>query len=216
MNILSFLNSKRIQLPLQIVTHLAALLPLTFVIYQFTQGGLGADPIRELTLVTGEMALRLLILSLACTPLNIWFGWRQVLILRKPLGLYGFMYVTLHLMVFVWLDYGLELGLAFEEIINRQYTIAGFTAFLLLLPVAATSSKWAMRKLGKNWKRLHRLVYVIGILGVLHYIMLVKNTFTEPIIYAVILFLFLATRIPPVKIKLNAWRRSLKLRLTAS
>ena len=203
------LNKRRqIQL-LRLLTHVGALLPLAVIGWDIWQGQLSADPIRDLTLRTGKSAIILLFLSLACTPANILLGWKQVLPLRKPLGLYAFLYVCIHLSIFVWVDYGLRWGLIREAIFEKRYALAGFAAFVLLVPLAATSTKWAMRKLGKNWKKLHRLVYLVGILAVIHFIWLVKQAYTEPIIFAAILTVLLLVRITPVKQRIMRWRRSL-------
>ena len=181
------------------LTHVAAWIPLAILFFDFWSSNLGPEPIREITLRTGEWALILLIGSLAITPLKILFGWKQLFPLRKWLGLYAFMYVTLHLLIFVGLDYGFAWGFIIEEITRRYYAIVGFVAFLILLPLAATSSKWAMRKLGKKWRTLHRLVYLAGMLGVLHFALTLKNPFGEPVIYGVVLGLLLLVRVPRVK-----------------
>ncbi|MBE2201862.1 MAG: sulfoxide reductase heme-binding subunit YedZ [Anaerolinea sp.] len=195
------------------VTHVGSLLPLVLLLWAIYQGQLGADPIREMTLRTGKTAIILLMLSLTCTPLNIWFGWKQALPLRKPLGLYAFLYVTIHLLIFVWVDYGFNWPLLQEALFAKRYALVGFTAFLILLPLAATSTKWAMRKLGKKWKSLHRWVYLAGILAVLHYFLLVKNTYAQPILFGSILALLLLSRIPVVKKQITSWRHKLRRRV---
>ena len=184
---------------LRAVTHIGALLPLVLLLWDFWWGYLSADPIREAILRTGKPALILLLLSLACTPLNTLFGWRQLLPLRKPLGLYAFFYVCLHLSIFIFLDYGLNWTLLREDLFEKRFALAGLASFLILLPLAATSSRWAMRKLGKNWKRLHRFVYLAAILAVVHYLWLVKADYTQPILFAVILALLLLLRLKPIR-----------------
>ncbi|MCA9958903.1 MAG: protein-methionine-sulfoxide reductase heme-binding subunit MsrQ [Chloroflexota bacterium] len=208
------LNRKTTARLLTIVTHVGSLLPLALLLWAFFQDQLGADPIREMTLRTGKTAIILLTLSLACTPLNIWFGWKQLLPLRKPLGLYAFLYVSVHLLIFVWLDYGLSWALIQEAIFEKYYALVGFAAFLILLPLAATSTKWAMRKLGKKWKPLHKWVYLAGILAVLHYFLLVKNTYAQPVVFGTILALLLLTRITAVKKRIGSWRRKLSSRMS--
>lgn len=195
------------------LTHGGALLPLALLGWHFYANQLGADPIREITLRTGKTALILLILSLAVTPVNILTGWKQVMPLRKPLGLYAFLYVSLHLFTFVYLDYGLRWGLIQEAIFEKRYALVGFTSFLILLSLALTSTKWAMRKLGKNWKRLHKWVYVAGALAVVHYFWLVKNVYTQPIAFAVVLGLLLLVRVPQVKRWAVVARRAVRKRL---
>jgi len=194
---------------LKIATHVGALLPLALLLWDYWFYLLGPNPIQEITLRTGKPALILLVLSLACTPLNTLLGWKQVLPLRRPLGLYAFFYVCLHLLIFVWLDYGLDLALIREGILEKRYALAGFTAFLLLLPLAVTSTRWAMRKLGKNWKRLHRLVYAAAVLAVIHYLWLVKSITAQPLVFAAIVAALLLLRAGPIKQRVLRWRRGL-------
>ena len=204
------LSKKTQQRSHKLITHIGALLPLALLIWDYNQGQLGADPIREITLRTGKTAITLLVLSLAITPFKIWFGWKQLHPLRKLLGLYAFLYVVLHLLIFVGLDYGLDLELISEAIFEKPYALVGLSAFLILLPLAATSTRWAMRKMGKNWTRLHRWVYLAGVLAVLHYILLVKNAYTSPFLYGTILALLLLTRVKPVKQAILRYRRKLE------
>ncbi|MCP5098977.1 MAG: sulfoxide reductase heme-binding subunit YedZ, partial [Chloroflexi bacterium] len=135
------------------------------------------------------------------------FSWKQLLPLRKPLGLYVVFYVSLHLLTFVWLDYGFVWEFIVDGILEQNYVLVGFAAFLLLLPLAATSNRWSQRKLGKNWKKLHKLVYVIIMLALIHFFWLVKNIYTEPTIYAVIVGALLLTRVKPVKQRIIRWRQ---------
>jgi sulfoxide reductase heme-binding subunit YedZ len=203
------LNQKQLGRYFRIVTHVAAWLPLVFLAWQFQQGQL-IDPVRDIILRTGKFTLIFLLLSLAVTPLNNLFGWKQIIPLRRPLGLYAFFYVSLHLLTFVWLDYGLNLAFIIDGIVDQRYVLVGFTAYLLLIPLAATSTTWAMRKLGKKWKQLHKLVYLIGVLGIIHFTWLVKNVYTRPILYGSILAILLLVRIGPVKRQLWRWRKSLQ------
>ncbi len=202
-------NKKRNGRYLRIATHIGALLPLAWLVWQFFQNDLGTDPVRAITLRTGKMTIILLMLSLAVTPLNKLLGWKQIIPLRKPLGLYAFLYVSLHLLTFIWLDYGLNWAFIVDGIFEQPYVLIGFAAYLLLIPLAVTSTKWAMRRLGKNWKRLHKLVYLIGALGVIHFFWLVK-VYTRPIMYGSVMALLLLTRLGPVKRQLVRWRRSLQ------
>ena len=179
--------------------HIGALIPLGLLIYDYYFGLLSVDFIREITLRTGKAAIVLLILSLAITPLNSLFGWKQLRPLRRIFGVYAFVYVALHLTIFVYLDYGLSWPLIREAIFEKQYALVGFAAFLILLPLAITSTRWSMKKLGKKWTTLHKWVYLAGILAVLHYILLVKNAYTQPFIFAVILGVLLTLRIGPIK-----------------
>jgi sulfoxide reductase heme-binding subunit YedZ len=184
---------------LRILTHVGALTPLAWLLWDGWTNQLTVNPIQDITFRTGKAALILLVLSLACTPVHTLFGFRQVIPLRKPLGLYAFMYVSLHFLIFVGLDYGFEVGLLYEAIFEKRYALVGFAAFLILLPLAITSTKGWMKRLGKNWKRLHRWVYLVGLLAVIHYIWLVKSDLREPLIYGAIVVLLLLARVPGVR-----------------
>jgi methionine sulfoxide reductase heme-binding subunit len=190
--------------------HVGALVPLAWLIWDYTQGHLTFNPIQDITLRTGEAALILLLLSLACTPLNTLFGWRQVLPLRRPLGLYAAGYAALHLLTFVGLDYGFDIGAIGKTIAEKRYIMAGLASFVLLLALAITSTRGWMKRLGKNWKRLHRLVYLAALLAVLHFIWLVKADLTEPLIYATLLGVLLVVRIPPITRSITSFRTKQK------
>ncbi len=192
------------------ITHIGALLPLALLFYDFWFYRLGVNPIQEVTLRTGKAALVLLVLSLAVTPVSFIFGWKQVTPLRRPLGLYAFLYVCVHLLIFVWVDYGLSWPLIVEAIFEKPYALVGFTAFLLMLPLAATSTKGAMKKLGKNWKKLHKLVYLIGILAAFHYIWLSKSPFPQPALFALIIGSLLLLRLPAIRQAFVRWRSGRK------
>ncbi len=200
---------------LLIVTHLGALTPLALLIWDFWQDQLTVNPIQEMTFRTGKTALVLLVLSLAVTPVNTVFGWRQVIPLRKWLGLYAFMYVGFHFLIFVWLDYGLDLALLYEAIFEKRYALVGFAAFLLLIPLALTSTKGWMKRLGRNWKRLHRVVYLIAILAVVHYVWLVKSDIREPLLYGAVVLALLALRLPPVRRTVSRFRSRVRSRRTS-
>jgi sulfoxide reductase heme-binding subunit YedZ len=184
---------------LAILTHVAALTPLAVMAWEYARGQLSANPIREITLRTGKAALVLLVLSLAVTPVHILFGTRLVLKLRRPLGLYAFLYASLHGLTFVGLDYGFNLGLLLREVLQKRFVQAGILAFLLLLPLAITSTRGWMRRLGKNWKRLHRLVYVAALVAVVHFVWLAKGDIREPLAYGAVVVLLLAVRLPFVR-----------------
>jgi sulfoxide reductase heme-binding subunit YedZ len=198
---------------LRIATHVGALFPLASILWDYWFYQLSADPIREITLRTGGSALILLALSLACTPLNIVFGWKQLIPLRRPLGLYAFFYASLHGLTFVWLDYGLDLGLIRDAIFQKPFALAGLATFLLLLPLALTSNRWFRRKLGQRWVQLHRLAYLAGITAGIHFLWLVKNAYTRPLLYGALLSVLLLMRAPPVRDRLERWRTRLKRRV---
>jgi sulfoxide reductase heme-binding subunit YedZ len=175
--------------------------PLVLMVWEYYAGTLGIDIVNAINNRTGRAAVILLLASLACTPLNILFGWRQVLTLRKSLGLWAFFYAALHLLNFVGLDYAFNLGQIFQDaILSKPYILAGLAALLILLALALTSTRGAMRRLGRNWKRLHQLVYAAGGLAVLHFLWQAKAAERmEPLLYALGLGLLLFVRIPPVR-----------------
>ncbi len=203
-------NKKNLQRVLKLTVHVAALFPLALIIWDYSQGNLGAEPIREITLRTGKTAIILLMLTLAVTPAHIWFGWKQIIPLRRLLGLYTFFYVALHLTIFLWLDYLLDPQLIIEALFAKRYALVGFAAYLILLPLAVTSTRSAMRRLGRRWKSLHKWVYLAGVLAVLHYLLLVKNSYTEPLIFAAVLAFLLLTRVKPIKQAVLQSRRNLE------
>lgn len=192
-------SSRRVQRGLLVVTHLAALTPLAMLLLAWAGGRLGANPIREITLRTGRSALTLLILSLACTPARILTGLGAIQRLRKPLGLYAFLYVCLHLLTYVGLDFGFNFGFLWPEITQQPFIQAGLLAFLLLLPLAITSTRWWRKRLGRDWKRLHRLAYLAAILAVLHFYWLVKGDWRRPLAAALVLALLLLARLLPLR-----------------
>ncbi|WP_420629323.1 sulfite oxidase heme-binding subunit YedZ [Candidatus Leptofilum sp.] len=200
-------NRKKTVRRLTWVTHLGAWVPLVVLVAEYFTNNLGVDPVREILFHTGTTALVLLVLSLAVTPVNIVFGWKQVISLRRPLGLYAFFYVCLHLLTFIWLDYALNLAFIIDGIVEQPFVLVGTVAFLLLIPLAITSTKGWQRRLGKRWKRLHKLSYLIIILVLVHFIWLVKNVYIEPGIYAGIVALLFLARWQPIKTKLLRWQR---------
>lgn len=179
---------------LRIVTHIGALLPLALLAWDYWGGRLSVNPIQDITLRTGKAALVLLVLSLACTPINSVFGYRPVLRVRRALGLYAFMYVGLHFLIFIGLDYSFDLALIREAVLEKRYALVGFAAFLILLPLAVTSTKGWMRRLGRLWKRLHRAVYVAALLAVLHFVWLVKSDIREPLLFGAVVVVLLVLR----------------------
>ena len=201
------MNKKQKRQLLQTVTHILALIPLAIVVWYNYTNQLGADPINAIILRTGKAAIILLMLSLACTPVKILFGWNWAISIRKMLGLYAMLYVTLHLLAFSWLDYLFDWEFIWEAVLDQRFVMVGFAAFLLLIPLTVTSNKYSIRKLGKKWGKLHKLVYLIGVLAVVHFTWLVKNVYTEPIIFGLILGFLLLVRTPPVKNRVQQWRK---------
>ena len=188
----------------KILVHALALTPLAILAWQFHDDwrngsdALGADPVAEIEHRTGLWALRLLMVALAVTPLRQLTGQSALLRFRRMLGLYAFFYATLHLAVYLGLDLRGYWTQIFEDIVKRPYITVGFTAWLLLVPLAVTSTLGWMRRLGRRWGQLHKLVYAIGVLAVLHFWWLVKSDIREPLLYAAILAALLGWR---------AWKR---------
>ncbi len=175
---------------------LACLLPLLWLIAAGLRDALGANPIEYITRATGDWTLRMLMITLAVTPLRQFTGWHWLVRLRRTLGLYAFFYACLHLTTYVWLDQFFDIDGIVKDIVKRPFITIGFGAFVLLLPLAATSTNGMIRRLGgRLWQRLHRLVYAIGTLGVVHYWWLVKKDITEPVIYALVLAFLLGARV---------------------
>ncbi|MFK7803872.1 MAG: sulfite oxidase heme-binding subunit YedZ [Anaerolineae bacterium] len=200
--------SKKQQLQgLKVITHIGSLIPLIWLYFDYYTYNLGVEEVNAAILRTGYPAVFLLVLSLAVTPLNTLFGWSILGPLRKPLGLYAFMYASLHLLIFAALDYGLEWSAIITEITSRWYATIGFASLLIMLPLALTSTKWAMRKLGKRWKSLHKIVYVSAILAVYHYFLQARNDYNYPIAFAVALTIFLVLRFDVVKSRVVAYRK---------
>ena len=184
---------------LQILVHLAGIFPLAWLLFDFFTNNLTVNPIQAVTLRTGKYALIFLILSLACTPLNTVFHFRQALKVRRALGLYAFFYAGLHFLIFIGVDYGFDPVLLKEAIFEKRFALVGFTAFLILLPLAITSTRGWMKRLGKNWFRLHRLVYLAALLVIVHYVWLVKSDIRIPILYGFVIIVLLILRIPIIR-----------------
>ena len=172
------------------------LLPLARLIALGLNGGLGANPIEFITRSTGTWTLVGLMVTLSVTPLRRLSGRADLMRYRRMLGLFTFFYVCLHFITYVWLDQFFDPAAIAKDIIKRPFITVGFAAFVLLIPLAATSTHAMMRRLGRYWKQLHRLVYLIALLGVVHYLWLVKKDLTEPLIYGGVVTLLLAMRLP--------------------
>lgn len=192
--------------------HAGALLPLAILLWDYGHDNLTVNPIQRITLWTGKWALVLLILSLACTPASSLLGLRAAIRWRRPLGVYAFVYALLHFLTFVGLDYTFDVGLLREAIFEKRYALVGFAAFILLLPLAITSTTGWMRRLGRRWKRLHQVVYVAAVLAVLHFTWSVKADIRVPLQFAGLLGLLLVARWPPVR---RAARRLIQQRPAA-
>ena len=171
---------------------------LVYAVYLAFSGGenlLGPDPAEYLSLETGEWAIRLLIASLAVTPLRYLLNAPALFRFRRMIGLYAYFYVSLHLLVFLWFLLGWQWGDIGTEISERPYITIGFTAYVLLTPLAATSFNAAQRKLGRNWKRLHRLTYACAILACMHVIWIVRSSYFDAVLYGGLVLFLLGYRV---------------------
>jgi sulfoxide reductase heme-binding subunit YedZ len=174
------------------------LLPLGFLGLGIYREDLGPNPVEYLTHETGAWALRLLLVTLAITPVRRFTGWRRPVLFRRMLGLFSFFYACLHLLIWLWLDRELLWGSMWADILKRPYVTVGFVAFLMLLSLALTSNAFSMRRLGRRWKTLHRLAYVAAALGILHFIWLVKADLLQPMIYLVVFLVLMLARLPGI------------------
>jgi len=172
------------------------LFPLVRLIVLGGSGGLGANPIEFITHSTGTWTLTGLMVTLSVTPLRRLTGRAELIRYRRMLGLFTFFYASLHFVTYVWLDQFFDPAAIAKDIIKRPFITIGFAAFVLLIPLAATSTHAMMRRLGRRWQQLHRLVYLIAMLGVIHYVWLVKKDLTQPLIYGAVLALLLVMRLP--------------------
>jgi sulfoxide reductase heme-binding subunit YedZ len=180
----------------KIAIFLAALIPLERLAWRALHGGLGANPIEVITHSTGDWTLRLVLVTLAVTPLRRLTGQYWLIGIRRMVGLFAFFYGTLHFTTYIWLDKFFDVHEMVKDIAKRPFITIGFSAFVLMIPLAATSTAWSIRRLGgKNWQRLHRLIYLTGILGVIHYIWLVKADKRKPLEYGAVLFVLLLYRL---------------------
>jgi sulfoxide reductase heme-binding subunit YedZ len=192
--------------PLQIAIFVYAWSCIALLIFDIVTGRLSANPIQDLERRTGSHAITLLVLTLMCTPMNTLFKWREPLKRRRALGLYTFMYVTIHVIIFADLDYGLAWSRLIKEVIEKPRLIVGAAALLLLIPLAITSFDIWKKRLGKNWKRLHQVIYFIAPLAVLHYlwskkgdVLSLQGEVLKPLSYGLIVAILLIFRIPAVR-----------------
>jgi sulfoxide reductase heme-binding subunit YedZ len=187
--------SRRLRIAVKSAVWLVCLTPVALLAYRFQTDALGANPIDAITRTLGDWTLRLLLASLALTPIRLVFGVSWPVLLRRLLGLFAFAYAVMHFAVWIAIDHFFEWPELLADIAKKPYITVGVAALLLLLPLAATSTTWAIRRLGgRGWSRLHRLVYVAAILGVLHYLWLAKVGVQGPYWYGLILALLLAVR----------------------
>ena len=177
---------------------LLCLLPVVHLLagaFSIAGQSLGANPIEELLHALGRWGLKILLLTLAITPLRRWTGWNWLIRFRRMLGLFAFFYIVLHFLVYAILDQGLDIEAIVEDVIKRPYITLGMAGLLMLIPLAVTSTKGMMRRLGKRWQKLHRLVYAIAVVAVWHFYWQVKLDTLEPILYALVLAGLLGVRV---------------------
>jgi methionine sulfoxide reductase heme-binding subunit len=203
----TWLNTIKVKVnPWRILVHASAWFLVAWLIWDYYSGNLTINPIQAATQRTGRIAIAFLVLSLAVTPLNTLFGFRQALTVRRTLGLYAFMFALIHVTMFVGVDYGFDIPTLVGETYKKPYIIVGLSTFLILIPLAITSFRWWMKRLGKHWRRLHRLVYLAGALAVVHYAWAVKGNIltlqgdiAKPFLYALIVAALLLARLPVVR-----------------
>ena len=181
---------------IKLALFLAALAPLARLAWKAFHDGLGANPIEVITHSTGDWTLIFVLTTLSVTPLRRLTRQYQLIAFRRMIGLFAFFYGTLHFLTYIWLDKFFDVHEMVKDIVKRPFITVGFSAFVLMIPLALTSSAWSIRRLGgKNWQRLHRLIYLTGMLGVVHYYWLVKADHRKPIEYGIVLSTLLLYRV---------------------
>jgi len=198
----------------QIVVHVASLLPFIFLLYDYFFDRLFRFNIQQIEYRTGRLAIIWLILSLTCTPIFKIFGFGQAMKVRKPLGRYAFLYALLHVFTYFVLDYALNFRLILESLADTIYIIFGALAFLILLAMMITSNEKSMVILKKNWMRLHRFVYLAGVLAVLHYFLIVKADIRNPVLAAAALGLLFLLRVPAIQNRLSRRKPVKRIRIS--
>ena len=189
---------------------IVALVPLGRLVWGAFNGALGANPVETITFETGTWGLNFLLITLTVTPLRRLSGWNGVVRLRRMLGLFGFFYICLHFTTYLWLDQYFSVADIIEDIVERPFITIGFSGFVLLTPLAVTSTNGMVKRLGgANWRRLHRLAYFAAAAGVAHFIWLVKADLREPLIYLAILITLMLLRLAPVVRLIQAMRTRL-------
>jgi sulfoxide reductase heme-binding subunit YedZ len=191
---------------LRLAVYAVGWFPLTLLLRDFYAGNLTVNPIQALTQRLGKYALYFLVLSLACTPFNTLFKFRQALTIRRTLGLFAFMYASLHFLTFVGLDYTFNLRMLKGAIFEKPFVLVGLGALTILVLMAITSFRWWMKLLGKNWKRLHRLVYLAAGLVIVHYswsikgnVLRLQGDVVRPLVFSIVVAFLLVLRIPLVR-----------------
>ncbi|MGE0354817.1 MAG: sulfite oxidase heme-binding subunit YedZ [Gemmatimonadales bacterium] len=201
-------RSSPVVIGLKGVLWIACLLPFVILIYDTVTGQLEAEAVRDIQHRTGLSALIILFVTLAVTPVRRLTGWNDAIRLRRPLGLFAFFYATLHALTYFVFDQSLSPALVAEDVMEHPWVLVGFLGWVLLIPLALTSTRGWIRRLGRRWQQLHRLVYLVAALGVLHFLWLVKKDISEPALYGFILIGLLLSRLIIVRLKPRGARQS--------
>ncbi len=187
----------------RIFVHIVSLLPIAHLLWDTWRGNLTVNPLQDWTFRTGDWALRLLVASLACTPIATIFGFKQAISVRRALGLYGFGYAIVHFFIFIGVDYRFAFDLLWDDLATKRYILVGLAALFIFIPLAITSTRTWMKRLGRRWKQLHKLTYIAVPLAVVHYIWLVKADLRDPLLYATIVAVLLLLRLPQVRAQVS-------------
>ena len=197
---------------LKVVIFLLALVPFVLLLLSGWRNELGANPIETITDITGIWTMRFLVVTLAITPLRNLTGQTILIRFRRMLGLFTFFYASMHFLTYIWLDQYFDWPFIIKDIAEHPYVIVGFTTFLILFSLAVTSPRFVVRKMGKNWKKLHRLIYPAAFLASFHFIWLVKSDIREPLLYFSLFSVLILLRMPSVQEKtplITNWFRSI-------
>jgi len=179
----------------KVLVFLLCLTPLAWLAVRVLTGRLGINPVEDLELTTGIWALRFLVLTLAITPLRRLTGWNRVIQYRRMLGLFTFTYVCVHFAIYIGVDQFFAFDLIVKDVVKRPFITMGFTAFVLMIPLAVTSTKGWIRRLGKKWQLLHRLIYISAVCAAIHYLWKVKVMIGSPVYYAIVIGALLGFRL---------------------
>ena len=179
----------------KLLTFTACLIPLLWLFVDIALDNLGSNPIQALHIRLGDWSLRFLCVTLAITPIQTMTKWRGMTDYRQMFGLYAFFYGTLHLLTYLVVDHNLEWAIIGTDIIESSYIWFGVVAYLIVLALAITSPKWVMKRMGKSWKKLHRLIYIASIAAIIHYFWQLKGNLAEPLLYLIIILFLLGFRI---------------------
>ena len=223
LKVIQFSNMAKKTFPwLRIAVHMIGWLPLAKLIFDFTANNLTANPIQAIEQRLGRTALYFLVASLAVTPAYTVTGWREILPRRRALGMYAFLYASLHFLTFTGLDYGFNLAQILDLVATKPYILLGSLAFSLLLPLAVTSFDYFIRRMKKNWKRLHWLVYPAGLIVIVHFawarkgdLLRLQGNILQPLLWGLLVVFLLILRIPAVRKRVSGLRHGFMGRIRA-